>query len=41
MTMNRLITSLIQLGMASVCYYCARAIYFDIKENGFFPKEGE
>jgi hypothetical protein len=39
MTINRLITTLIQLGLLSVCYYGIKSIYFDIKENGFFPKE--
>ena len=39
MTMNRLITSLIQLGMAIPAYYGVKSIYQDIKENGLFPKE--
>ena len=39
MTLNRLITSIIQLGMAIFCYYAIKAMYKDIKENGFFPKE--
>lgn len=39
MTLNRFITSLIQLGMAAFAYYAIKSVYLDIKENGFFPKE--
>ena len=41
MTLNRLLTSIVQLMLIVPALYCARAIYYDIKENGFFPKEGE
>lgn len=39
MTMNRLLTTAIQLGLGIPTFYCARAVYYDIKENGLFPKE--
>ena len=39
MTLNRLITSLIQLALAVPCYYGIKYMYQDIKENGLFPKE--
>ena len=39
MTLNRLITSLIQLALAVPCYYGIKAIIHDIKNGGLFPEE--
>ena len=39
MTMNRFITSLIQLAMLGVVVPLVYAVYVDIKENGLFPDE--
>ena len=39
MTLNRFITSLIQLAMAGVVIPLCYAMYRDVKENGFFPDE--
>lgn len=42
MTLNRLITSLVQLILAIGCYHGIKMIYIDVKENGFFSgKENE
>lgn len=41
MTLNRLLTSLVQLSLIIPAVYCTRIILQDIKENGFFPKEEE
>jgi len=39
MTINRLITSLIQIALAVPCYYGIKSIYLDIKSGGLFPDE--
>ena len=39
MTLNRLITTLIQLALGIPTFYLVREMYRDIKENGLFPKE--
>jgi hypothetical protein len=33
MTMNRLITSLVQMGLAGVCFYCIRLMLPDLKDD--------
>ena len=39
MSFNRFLTSLIQLVLVVVCYYSAKQLYLDVKQNGFFPKD--
>ena len=41
MTMNRLLTSLLQLTMWGALTPMLIAVYKDIKENGFFPIDEE
>lgn len=41
MTINRLITTLIQLAFGVPVLWYAKEAYKDIKENGLFPKDEE
>lgn len=39
MTLNRLLTTLIQLALGIPTIYLVREMYRDIKQNGLFPEE--
>jgi hypothetical protein len=36
MSMSRFLTTLIQIGLVSICFLLVKELIRDIKENGFF-----